>query len=865
MDGQRNQNGSNFFSRIRNIDALKSPYPRHLAPGGRTPGATAGARAVPASTAPHHSTARPSPVHPAALWQSPVPRSSDLATSPTHGTSSRLYGTGQVGLPPTSLYRPPAEYPNSVQPLRSRPRSYPDQRFVMPGSTLPTHIRTGNAALRGGIASNAQVCVLHRWFACIDMEKRAITVSGSFTKPNGKTVLRHSTPIEQAHDGRILVASTGTIYQLASAADLDLMRANGFPEYLVPYFVDGFPRDWRQLVEGYIIGTASSGRNPTASSTRRSDSVSRLGFTPAQRRDSYDSTHHRLSIDRIGTITEGDESLFESQSPISPPGISSSHSNSAGVYQTRMPVDSSSSPSYRGSVYRTGVDIFAQGRFAQTTPRHVSDSGDIASSSTVGGPAYFEANESADETFTVLDKYESEEEISKEHTLDDDETPSHHSLGDEKKVGEQSDDGVSTQSTGDGTVHRLEGALDSMRVEKELSVSHTLSSDDADDLVSGDTSTPESKRRQECVDQNSDNGKENNASTAKSSVVIVVTESANNSVKRRARRAKLQSPSTKKESARRVIETSDDSCQQSAVDASGDSDDEVLSAKARLSAASRTPTNSRRILGQRPATATRATRRATLVETPTKPSLRPKHPSSAPPNRVKASRSGSGSSSSRVVDRRQGAAASVRKKISVEKTDNSEDSDSDFAASEKRAISDAEDWNIAANSNPPNEESGDDGPSVSKTAKEIVSKEPSTPTKTIKGDTALGLNKTPSDMSMTTPKRKKGRNYFRYKEMPGPSISVTRSGRKINRPKEWWANAQEHLSSSHKESDLKYKWGTGDPVLVKGGKRVRLSDYYMQGGGAGLSADHQSEGSADESDDAADRSDGGLAATANDA
>ncbi|KAJ1733624.1 hypothetical protein LPJ72_002773 [Coemansia sp. Benny D160-2] len=863
MDGQRNQSGSNFFSRIRNIDALKSPYPRHLAPGGRTPGAATGTRVVPASTAPHHSTARPSPVHPAALWQSPVPRSSDLATSPTHGVSSRLYGTGQVGLPPTSLYRPPAEYPNSVQPLRSRPRSYPDQRFAMPGSTLPTHIRTGNTALRGGIASNAQVCVLHRWFACIDIEKRAITVSGSFAKPNGKTVLRHSTPIEQAHDGRILVASTGTIYQLASAADLDLMRANGFPEYLIPYFVDGFPRDWRQLVEGYIVSTTSSGRNPTASSTRRGDGVSRLGFTPVQRRDSYDSTHGRLSIDRIGTITEGDESLFESQSPISPPGIGSSHSNSAGGYQTRMPVDSSSSPSYRGSVYRTGVDIFAQGRFAQTTPRRISDSVDIASSSTVGGPAYFEANESADDTFTVLDKYESEEEISKEHTLDDNETPSHHSLGDEEKAGEQSDDGVSTQSTGDGTVHRLGGALDSMRVEKELSVSRTLSSDDADDLVSEDTSTPANKRRQQCADQNSDNGKENNASAAKGSVVVVVNEGPNDSVKRRARRTKLQSPSTKKESVRRVIETSDDSCQQSAVDASGDSDDEVLSARARPSAASRTPTNSRRILGQRPATATRATRRATLAETPTKPSSKLKHPSSAPPNRVKAAVSGSGGG--RIVDRRQGRAASARRKSSVEKTDNPEDSDSDFASSEKRAIPDAEDWSIAANSNPPNEESGDDDSSVSRTAKVILSEEPSTPTKAAKDDPAIGLNKTPSDMSMTTPKRKKGRNYFRYKEMPGPSISVTRSGRKINRPKEWWANAQEHLSSSHKESDLKYKWGTGDPVLVKGGKRVRLSDFYMQGGGAGLSAGHQSEGSADESDGAADRSDGGLAATANDA
>ncbi|KAJ2849130.1 hypothetical protein GGI22_005593 [Coemansia erecta] len=92
---------------------------------------------------------------------------------------------------------------------------------------------------------------------------------------------------------------------------------------------------------------------------------------------------------------------------------------------------------------------------------------------------------------------------------------------------------------------------------------------------------------------------------------------------------------------------------------------------------------------------------------------------------------------------------------------------------------------------------------------------------------------------MTTPKRRKGRNYFRYTELPGPSISVTRSGRKVRRPNDWWANAQEHLSTGHKESDIKYKWGTGDPVLVKGSKRVKLSDYYMQGGGADLRADDQ--------------------------
>ncbi|KAJ2365131.1 hypothetical protein IW150_006296 [Coemansia sp. RSA 2607] len=98
--------------------------------------------------------------------------------------------------------------------------------------------------------------------------------------------------------------------------------------------------------------------------------------------------------------------------------------------------------------------------------------------------------------------------------------------------------------------------------------------------------------------------------------------------------------------------------------------------------------------------------------------------------------------------------------------------------------------------------------------------------------------KTPrSAAGSATPKWKAGRRYFRYKEPETPSTSVTRSGRKVRKPQDWWANAQEHLDGSggvngsgQKEAKIKYKWGSGEAIVVQDGKRVRLSDFYLQGG-----------------------------------
>ncbi|KAJ2773699.1 hypothetical protein IWQ56_000883 [Coemansia nantahalensis] len=84
---------------------------------------------------------------------------------------------------------------------------------------------------------------------------------------------------------------------------------------------------------------------------------------------------------------------------------------------------------------------------------------------------------------------------------------------------------------------------------------------------------------------------------------------------------------------------------------------------------------------------------------------------------------------------------------------------------------------------------------------------------------------------MVTPTKKAKRPHFRYTE-PKATTSITRSGRKVQPPKEWWANAQERLDSPHTEPTIKYRWGKIDAMVVRDGKRVRLSDVFLEDGDA---------------------------------
>ncbi|KAJ1731204.1 hypothetical protein LPJ61_002652, partial [Coemansia biformis] len=96
---------------------------------------------------------------------------------------------------------------------------------------------------------------------------------------------------------------------------------------------------------------------------------------------------------------------------------------------------------------------------------------------------------------------------------------------------------------------------------------------------------------------------------------------------------------------------------------------------------------------------------------------------------------------------------------------------------------------------------------------------------------AAGVASKRVEPKVTLTKWRNGPRVFKYNE-PEASTSITRSGRKVRPPQDWWANAQEHLGSTHQESIIKYRWGTGDAVVVKDGKRVRLSDVFSEDSGA---------------------------------
>ncbi|PIA18397.1 hypothetical protein COEREDRAFT_79876, partial [Coemansia reversa NRRL 1564] len=92
---------------------------------------------------------RPAPMRAAPVWQGPSPRTDLNNTTHTGGgTSNRSHNSEHGRLPPSpALYRPPPEYPNSVQPIRVRPYGMSDYRQI-PGSTFPTHVSAGLSAAR---------------------------------------------------------------------------------------------------------------------------------------------------------------------------------------------------------------------------------------------------------------------------------------------------------------------------------------------------------------------------------------------------------------------------------------------------------------------------------------------------------------------------------------------------------------------------------------------------------------------------------------------------------------------------------------------------------------------------------------------
>ncbi|KAJ2445889.1 hypothetical protein GGF42_005845 [Coemansia sp. RSA 2424] len=371
MSGRGHRDNANFLDRIKNVDVLKSPYPRHLAPVTRIPvAASPSVRPSHGGGGAFYSPARPIPApahaysHAPPVWQNPVARPGALAVSPA--STAAHPGSAVFGYhTPAAHQRLMPDYPSSVQPIRARAYASPEQRLV-PGSSRPSHL--------SGAANPGDTFSLYNWHVCIDPLKRSVVVMGSHTKPSGETVNRYSSHIKRALDSHLLLSVKDKLYRLAGRADEEAMRAKGFPEYLVSAFRQGFPANWEKLVDDYIDHLASLQHDRARSSARSHDFV-RPGPLPLMRDDSSEG-HYQSSIagDRFSAIEEVEE-VPETEPPASS-GLSGSFRGlafSRTACTTEAPNARLHDTPPSSSVYRSGSSLFATSRFAKPSSSNTKD------------------------------------------------------------------------------------------------------------------------------------------------------------------------------------------------------------------------------------------------------------------------------------------------------------------------------------------------------------------------------------------------------------------------------------------------------------------------------------------------------------
>ncbi|KAJ1748038.1 hypothetical protein LPJ79_004848, partial [Coemansia sp. RSA 1821] len=507
------------------------------------------------------------------------------------------------------------------------------------------------------------------------MEKLAVTVSGSYTKPNGIAVARHSSPIDIAIERRTIVATSGTMYQLVDAPDLEMMRMKGMPEYLVSQFADGFPRNWKQLVEEYL-GISSEVRRGRGDLALRGEEAAR---TPTNGYLHHDYRSGLSMSNRFQPIAEDSEALA-SISPISPPS-SVSISGYSGTRQQMSPsvTAAGSQRGNRKSVYRSGMDIFATDRFSRTRPAQKSEAFEPEHQKQA---VLAEVVETRAEALSPV--AESQTRSSTEMAM---ETPL------ERTPMARADTDLQNQIAAISMETPTKKPAHSSSLSPELGVaqisswksSHTNSTiDDLEPFKLDDdfeSSEPE---------QTSSEPRMANPNLKPSQATTTPT-------------AKPTSKKTRKLS-RKIIESSD----------------EFLAAP--------------------------------------------------------------------------------------------EDTGEESKSSAQELVEDSEE-------------------SRAKSAASTAKLRTASPAK-------QSQKKTPETPKPTTPKRKLVKQ--EPDKTPEAPASVTRSGRKVRKPQEWWANAQEHLGSTYKGSDIKYHWGKGDAIIIRDGKRYRLSDVVLDGDNAEpLSSSHK--------------------------
>ncbi|KAJ2496377.1 hypothetical protein GGH96_005883 [Coemansia sp. RSA 1972] len=663
----------------------------------------------------------------------------------------------------------------------------------MPESTFPAHRRRDMR----GIPANSPHCFLRNWYVCVDVEKMAVTVSGSFTKPNGTTVARYSSPIDIAFDERVVAASSGTVYQLVDRPDLEMMRTKGLPPYLIPRFTEGFPRNWKKLVDEYLVVAAGTLRSGGAAP--RGDGSTRPAY--AQLASGYMHDVHRYvgpTGTRFQPILE-EEGGPVSISPISPPS-SVSIASIAHERQRRLPSVGSTEHqgSARSSVYRSGLDIFASNRFARTGSAHVADQPEERRTDIIQPPR---------SGSHVTDTTEATEQCD-EDSVD---------------VGATEMYGLSRDQSPAERVDRLSASYldmpaDTPTKQPTSRPSPSLSPELGPPQVQFSWNSSDDHRR---IDDDLEPFKLDSGVDEDAEEPVLESEREDSSVslttglETAARILTIDLPKVAKKTRvmRKVIDSSDES--QGAAEEGSSS---VQTESVAQTSAGDGAVGAARVA--KSALASRVVRKASQI-TPGKPRVAAKAPRSAPAGRARPPTGSAAKRTARRTPKPHSDADSTPTKTSTKRGKRrSNDWDMDPLVIIERVAkrSDKESQLDSTESADADADSSEKpGPASSKKTTDQTPKQ------------------------TTTPKRKTKGHGFQYRE-PKVTSSVTRSGRKVRQPQEWWTNACEHLGNTHQESDIKYRWGKGDAFVVRDGKRIRLSDFVMGNeDGEPVSSSHESD------------------------
>ncbi|KAJ2357595.1 hypothetical protein GGF43_001367 [Coemansia sp. RSA 2618] len=773
-------------------------------------------------------TVRPAPIRTVPQWQSPVPRPASYNISPI-GSHGHTHSVGRVP-PSPAFYRPPPEYPGSVQPIRARPSEFRQ----IPGSTLPAHI---SSSLRG-LPPNTPQCILRNWYVCVDAAKMAVTVSGSFTKANGVTVARHSSPIDIAIDSRVLAAASRTVYQLVDVPDLEMMRARGFPEHLIPSFAEGFPRNWRQLIDEYLGAPTGAQRGIGSGVHRGGDMSARplhLPLAPGALHEEH--RHAGRTGGRFQPIAE-DGAASASISPISPPssvgvgGCAPARQHSAPRVTAMDPPSGA-----RASVYRSGRDIFASSRFSRAGPPPGAARAEERRPSI---PLQQRANSQATDVSESTEQHDESGTASKpalsetngicgallpaEHVGARIARPSNAALDTPTKQPARARSPSLSPELGMSQDFRWDSAHGhSSRVDEELEPFKFASGADEESLDDADADLTEAARIL-AIDLPAST---QTASKATWKVVDssdespVATDSDSNSAQLDVPAGVNNVPAVKAVSVSRVARKAPLS------------NSTPARAKGK---AGKTPKSAPVLLARGKKAAVSAGKRAAKQG--------PRQQSGAVEDSTPTKEPARGTASKRRSEQE------LEPVVIIEYVSKRKDGSGSRAKPAESTTEDSEAvpwWQIT-----PSDQSGSEGggaggqPGPATSARrakktKVAASAQTTPAKKTPID-KTPVKKTPIDKTPakktptdnTTPtkptsaqKWKLGSQSFHYKQ-PKALPSVTRSGRKVRRPQEWWTNAQEHLGNTHKESDIKYRWGTGDAVIEKDGKRYRLEDVVLE-------------------------------------